>query len=234
MRMLISFVFAVGAGLVGAVGWAVAASAADRELIGVGLVVAVLTGIGARLGARERTGVLTGVIAAVAAFFTLGVGLAASSTSDRLDRLQQVNANFQSALPPYSQDVLMSYIAQGVADEWEGQGRTLDWPQRSTSELLRYQRNQFPAEAWDEAVLRYESLDQAGQREVNKLWALEHDKRRAAHRQRWQDIKDDSVKRSSPQVRQAVAIGSLVLAGIVGGVPSGASASVARTKKGRA
>jgi hypothetical protein len=224
MRILTSFIFAVGLGLLGAIAWIFLAKAMERELIGMGLVVAVLTGLGARRGARGRVGVLSGLMAVVAMFLTFGIGLAAPASGDRLERLGRVDRQFQSALPPYSRDVLMAYLAQGVADEWEAQGRTLDWPPRSTSAMLGAQRSQFPPRAWDEAVARFESLDPAGQREVDRLWAQEHARREREHQQGWQEIRaqtDPAGRRASPPVRQAVSIAALLVAALVGGVRTG-------------
>lgn len=224
VRILTSFIFAVGLGLVGVIVWIIAAKSMERELIGMGLLVAVLTGIGARRGASGRVGVLSGIMAVVAMFFTFGIGLAVPSSSDRLDRLSRVDQQLRGSMPRYSETVLMAYITQGVADEWEAQGRTLEWPPQSQSGVLRFQQNQYPKAAWDEAVLRFESLDEASQREINKLWAIEHEQRLRAHEAEWRHIeRDDSARRSSPGVRQAVAISSLVLAGLVGGVRTGAS-----------
>lgn len=222
MRVLTSFIFAVGLGLLGAIAWIAAASSMERELIGMGLLVAVLTGLGARRGARGRVGVISGLMAVVAMFLTFGIGLAVPESSDRLDRLARVDQQLQGSMPRFNNDVLMGYIAQGVADEWEAAGRDVQWPPQSQSGVLRFQPNQYPKAAWDEAVLRFESLDEASQREINKLWAIEHDKRVRAHEAEWRDIEqDDNAHRSSPQVRQVVAIASLVLAGLVGGVRTG-------------
>ncbi|MGD1915412.1 MAG: hypothetical protein ACFCBV_04390 [Phycisphaerales bacterium] len=223
MRVLFSFVLAFLAALIGAIGWAAIASSMERELIGLSLVVAVLAGIGARFGVRlrggGRAGVLTGVMAVIATFIGMSIGLAVPDSQRRLEQLRQINSNFESALPPYTPDVLMAYITQGVADEWEAEGRVLDWPPQTTSEMLRYQRNQFPAEAWAEAVLRFESLDLASQREVNKLWALEHDKRRRRHEINKDEAREQqAAHQADPEVRRAAVLGSLILAGLIGGL----------------
>jgi hypothetical protein len=133
---------AIGA-LLGALIWAAVAYFTNFEVGWIAWGVGVLAGLGAKLGADGQGGKELGVAAAGIALAGIALGkFAAVSIA--------VSGALSEGVP---EEVLISYVADAVAEESLAQGGELAWPVRETEVPDR--KEHYPAGIWSEAERRW-------------------------------------------------------------------------------
>jgi len=151
MRILGWVVAGAIVGIVGALAWAGVGIATGRQMgiiaWGVGLVV----GVAVKLAAQDERGWLSGAIAAVIALSSaLGARymLLPSAIRNAAER-QGIVAN---------ETACISYVADEIAEQWEGNGVELRWPApQSTSRANA--ATDYPDDVWREADTRWRAMD---------------------------------------------------------------------------
>lgn len=139
-------------GAIGAAVWAIVAYQFNYEIGYIAWGVGVLVGILARVGAGDDVGQTTGVAAAVIAIAAVCAGKYAAVSVAVDDVVSKASANFGTL----SDDNLKVFLAHEIVDEFEGQGRTLNWPEGMSAEDAEAEGD-FPPEVWAEVASRWDN-----------------------------------------------------------------------------
>jgi hypothetical protein len=117
-----------------------------------------LIGVGAIKGARGDGGFLVGLTAAVVALITIlggrygGVGMLVD------DHLKVAQRNLE-----VNEEIVMVFLVREVADDWEEEGRELDWPLGVRPDPITDEED-CPPELWDAAQERWAQMSPSQQR----------------------------------------------------------------------
>lgn len=152
MLLLLSIVSGSIGGAIGAGIWAAVAYHLNLEIGWLAWGVGLLVGGGVAIGARGNTGALTGSIAVIIAIISIlgaKLGVSVIVVDDYLGGYTISDAFTLSDGP--------SLMATDVADEWESEGRQLDWPDAMDNDHA-WEREEFPADVWAEAKRRWNDL----------------------------------------------------------------------------
>ena len=139
-------------GAIGAAVWAIVAYQFNYEIGYIAWGVGVLVGILARVGAGDDVGQTTGVAAAVIAIAAVCAGKYAAVSAAVDDVVREVNTHVGTM----ADDDLKIFLADEIVAEFEGQGRTLNWPEGMSVEDATDPED-YPPEVWAEVTSRWEN-----------------------------------------------------------------------------
>lgn len=142
------------AGAIGAGIWAVIAYFTGFEIGWIAWVVGLLVGIGVALGNKNEGSVPAGVLAAVLAILSV-VGGKYAMVRMVMPGENELVATSIAALA--DDEVVISYLADGVVQEFEQQGKTVSWPDGSMP-LQASVEGDYPADIWAIAATRWDAM----------------------------------------------------------------------------
>ncbi len=155
MRML-SWIVAGGiGGLIGAAIWAAIGYFANFEIGWIAWGIGFLVGIGVRMGAGSTTGPMLGVGAVVIAIASIGAGKFAVAWL-------AVDAYIAEGGVGVDQEVVISYIADAVAMEFDEAGTEVAWPSGVNPNEAAIEPD-YPVDIWSEAEARWAAMDEQEQ-----------------------------------------------------------------------
>lgn len=140
---------AVLGGVIGAAIWAAVGYFTGYEVGYVAWGVGVLAGLGANIGSNvtgDGPGTGTGMLAAVVALAAVGAGKFAV-----IEIHYQNNADLTLA-QEFDHEMLMTYVADRLAEQWEEDGIVIDWPELPENQWNRWSKEDYPADLWEMAV----------------------------------------------------------------------------------
>lgn len=167
----------------------------SRTSVNIGRVMTIFVGAGAGAGvgliARDRAGVVTGMLAV---FIALGAVVAAKYTSQALlidDKVGDVKSMMSA--DDVTDDLAITLLARDYAHRYEQSGGwKIEWPPGVTTDTA-VGKAQFPKKLWDEAVAAWNSWSDARRQEFKTAQAERHSK---ALEESVQNLKDNQFKRS--------------------------------------
>ena len=143
--MIGALVGSIVGGAIGAAIWAAVGYYTGYEVGWIAWGVGALAGLGAALGANligggPSTG--TGMLAAVIALAAVLCGKLAV-----VELYRQNDGDLQLA-NEFSHEIMMSYIADELAEQWEEDGYELDWPELPENQAYPWREADYPADLW--------------------------------------------------------------------------------------
>ncbi len=149
--MVKGLVFGILAGLAGAAVWAAISHFTGFEIGYLAWGIGLLVGLGFAAGLRGSGSVFTGVLAAVVALGAVTAGKYAAAVWD-------VDAYVKQNPPPaVSRELVVSFIADDVVEEYRQADRSLDYPPNADTEFPESESD-YPADVWAEATARFDAL----------------------------------------------------------------------------
>lgn len=145
-------------GAIGAMIWAAIGYSIDYEIGWIAWGVGLLAGLGVRAGAKDDVGVAPGLVAVVAA--VLGILLGKFVVVTLIVQGMGAGGPVED-----TQFLVVRDMADEIAYEWEEQGRPLNWPPGMSVDVA-YEREDYPADLWAEAELRWTSLPPEQQQDL--------------------------------------------------------------------
>ena len=163
---------AVVGGAAGAAIWAAVGYYTGYEIGWVAWGVGVLAGLGAAvgsnlLGSGPDTG--TGILAAVVALVAVLCGKLA------VVEMHYLNDADLTLASEFTDEVLMSYVADQVAEQWEDDGIDIDWPELPEDQWFRWRQEDYPADLWATAVQWWDETPADHQAKVRQGYRREHE-----------------------------------------------------------
>ncbi|MEO1007405.1 MAG: hypothetical protein AAFX79_02455 [Planctomycetota bacterium] len=181
MQFARALVGALVGGIIGATIWGVIAYHTGYEIGWIAWGVGVLCGIGAVAGSGGRTGDGTGILAAVVALAAIAGGKLAAWEVSYSDAEQMFETT------EFDDDILMSLIADDVAQQYMEEGIEIDWPVGMTYEDAWLEED-YPADLWDDAMARWESSSPADQQIIREAYRNKFEEDREAVRAAMREI----------------------------------------------
>ena len=132
--------------------------------------VGVLAGLGAAAGARGSAGTATGLLAAVVALMAVGAGKLAV-----VELHIQNDQDFQLA-SEFTHEVLLTYVADQVAEQWEDDGVHIDWPPLPKNQMFRWREAEYPPDLWADTLACWDEHTPQQQAEVREGFRKLHEK----------------------------------------------------------
>ncbi len=148
----------VGGGVLGALIWAGVAYAFQLEIGWIAWAIGGLVGFGVTLGNRGPGGTATGVLA---------VGISVMSIlAGKYWAVQIAMPDADTIVEAYAEQLdneefVVSYVADAVAEEFELEGKAVDWPAGVDPEQAST-RAEYPPDVWTEALTRWSTLSDDG------------------------------------------------------------------------
>lgn len=139
------------AGLVVAGAWMLVAYSLHADFRGMAILAGLLIGAGTIKGARGDCGPLVGLTAALVALVAILGGRFGAISMIIDDDVKML----QSEL--VSEEVVLLFLAEDVADEWEKEGRDIDWPLGVRPESIESEYDCSP-ELWDATTGRWTQM----------------------------------------------------------------------------
>lgn len=167
--MIGAIVGALVGGALGAAIWAGVGYFTGYEIGWIAWGVGVLSGLGAAAGARGSAGTGTGLLAAVVALAAVGAGKLA------VVELHMQNDQDLNLAGEFTNEVLMSYVADLVAEQWEEDGVAIDWPPLPENQWMRWSERDYPPDLWADALAYWDEHTPKQQAEVREYYRKEHE-----------------------------------------------------------
>jgi hypothetical protein len=142
------------AGAIGAGIWAVIAYFTGFELGWIAWGVGLLVGVGVAIGNKGEGSVPAGVLAAVLAILSVVGGKYAMVRMVIPDEGELV-ASTIAALE--DEELVVSYVADGVVQEFEQQGKAVNWPE-GVERFQAVAEGDYPADVWAIAASRWDAM----------------------------------------------------------------------------
>ncbi len=163
---------AIVGGAVGAAVWAAVGFYTGYEISWIAWGVGVLTGAGTALGANLAGGGPsngTGMLAAVVALVAVGVG-----------KLAVVEIHYQNdadltLAQEFTHEIMMTYIADELAEQWEDDGIEVDWPELPDNQWNRWREADYPPDLWAETVAWWDDTPAAEQSKIREGYRKLHE-----------------------------------------------------------
>lgn len=170
--MVGAVVGAVVGGAVGAAIWAGVGYYTGYEIGWVAWGVGVLTGLGAAVGSNVLgggPGTGTGILAAVVALVAVLCG-----------KLAVVEMHYQNDADltlahEFNHEIMMSYIADELAGQWEEDGVVINWPDLPDNQWARWREEDYPADLWATAVQWWDDTPADHQAKVREGYRKLHE-----------------------------------------------------------
>lgn len=150
-------VVTVVAGIACAVVWTLMVYTLHREFKFVALAVGAVVGVAAIKGARGDGGPVVALTAAAVALCAIMGGRYGGLSMWLDDEVALVKRQVAET------DLVMLYLADDVATEWEDAGREVDWPYGQRPDFLEFSWD-FPEDVWAEAQARWAMMTSTQQR----------------------------------------------------------------------
>lgn len=164
-----ALVGALVGGALGAALWAGVGYYTGYEVSWIAWGVGVLAGLGAAAGARGSAGTATGLLAAVVALVAVGAGkLAVVELHMHNDKDLELSREF-------THEVLLTYVADLVAEQWEDDGLHIDWPPLPSNQWARWREADYPPDLWADALAYWDEHTPQQQAEVRDYYRREHE-----------------------------------------------------------
>ena len=142
------------AGAIGAAAWAAIVYYTGYEVGYVAWGVGFLVGLASKVGSRGAGDVASGVIAAVITVASIGAGKYAATYFI-------VSPYFSTDASELSEDLLISFYADGVVFERMDAGIEVEWPENANPEGNDAGPDDYPEDIWTEAQERWNAQSEA-------------------------------------------------------------------------
>lgn len=152
---------AVG-GLLGAAAWAALMYFLHLEIGWLAWGVGILAGVGVAVVVKDERTAMTGVIAAVIALGSLALGKYAGVHFLAKDALSEMQADLLSDNFTFTLADAQISLADQVVEEYEDQGKAVNWPAGMTYEDAE-QPEHYPPDLWADAQGRWNAMSAAEQ-----------------------------------------------------------------------
>lgn len=136
--------------------WMVIAATLHRDFRGMAVLAGLVIGAGAIKGARGDGGFLVGVTAAVVALAAIlggRFGAVSMIVDEDIKQIQRVLVD---------EETVMLFLAEDVADEWEDEGREVEWPLGMRPESIEFESD-CPPDLWEATKERWVGMSPAQQ-----------------------------------------------------------------------
>lgn len=192
-------------GAAGAAIWAAVGFYTGYEVGWIAWGVGVLTGLGAMVGANILGGgpsTATGVLAAVIALVAVGVG-----------KLTVIEMHYQNdgdlaLASEFTDEIMMSYVADQVAEHWEQEGYDIDWPELPDNQWYRWREEDFPPDLWAETLAYWEEQTPEHQAAARKAFRERHEANVAAVEAEYASFSSENFLSGFDAIWILLAIGS--------------------------
>jgi len=175
MPYLRSLLFAAIAAGVGCGVWVAVAQQTGLQLVLLALPIAALVGAGAAFGAKGYASDLTGVMALVLTAGAIAGAVLLSQDAIEAVRRDRLTREIQDFYPQFDREVMMSYVADQVVDDWAQSGRRMQWPAHTDEETRGWYAQDYPRNVWTEAERRYDSYPPDDQAMIYDAFERHHD-----------------------------------------------------------
>ncbi|MCA9295800.1 MAG: hypothetical protein KC983_04770 [Phycisphaerales bacterium] len=173
MRYMGAILGGVIAGAIGAAVWAGIAIGTGYEIGWIAWGIGALVGFGVLVGGKGQAGGMGAVIAILLAVLSIMVGKYATvhmavseliAKGSSSEYAQEIRDSMNS---PEGAELLTSYVADSVAEEWEGEGRAVNWP-AGIDPYTGVTKDEYPPDVWLEAASRLRSMNPMERRELEQ------------------------------------------------------------------
>lgn len=144
-------------GMGGALIWALISGFANFELGWIAWGIGFLVGVGSNIGSQNQGGLIHGALAVLVALVCLFAGKVGGAAISVNRYVAQNPAEFE-----VTQELVISYIADDVAEEMFEQGTELVWPEHMDDiDAVATSQVDYPPEVWTEAQRRWDGWDES-------------------------------------------------------------------------
>lgn len=159
-------------GAIGAAIWAAVGYFTGYEVGWIAWGVGVLAGLGAAVGsnvAGDGPSTGTGVLAAVVALAAVGAGKLA------VVEIHYMNDADLALAQEFNNEILMTYVADQLAEQWEEDGIHIDWPELPDNQWYRWTEADYPPDLWAEAVVWWNETPAEEQVQIREAYRELHE-----------------------------------------------------------
>ena len=192
-------------GAAGAAIWAAVGYYTGYEIGWIAWGVGVLAGLGAAvgsnvLGSGPSTG--TGLLAAAVALVAVLCGKLAV-----VEIHYQNDADLQLA-HEFNHEIMMSYVADELAEQWEADGIELDWPELPNNQWARWREQDYPSDLWAEANQWWDDTPKDHQDKVREGYRKLHEESVQEVEQAYADYETEDLFSAFDAIWMLLAVGS--------------------------
>lgn len=192
-------------GAIGAAIWAAVGYFTGYEVGWIAWGVGVLAGLGAAVGSNvggsgPSTG--TGVLAAVVALAAVGAGKLAV-----IEIHYQNDADLALA-QEFTHEILMTYVADQLAEQWEDDGISIDWPELPDNQWGRWSEGDYPADLWAESVSWWNETPPEEQGKIREAYRAMHEANVSEAEQFYADLGSENFLTGFDAIWMLLAVGS--------------------------
>jgi hypothetical protein len=153
-------------GLIGAAIWAGIAYGTGYEIGWIAIGVGALVGFGVLLVSKGSLGPVGGVLAVVISIAALLGGKYAAVELQLRHELEAAGIGDPSNVVIDDEELLISYVADQVVEEYQAEGKPVNWPRLTMEEPE--EEADYPPDVWADAVTRWETMSDAERDEFRR------------------------------------------------------------------
>ncbi|MFI4882510.1 MAG: hypothetical protein ACIAQU_08000 [Phycisphaerales bacterium JB064] len=192
-------------GAAGAAIWAAVGYYTGYEIGWIAWGVGVLTGVGTAIGANALgggPGTGTGILAAVVALAAVLCGKLA------VVELHYQNDADLALAQEFNHEVMMTYVADELAEQWEEDGIVIDWPDLPDNQWYRWREQDYPPDLWAEAQAWWDETPADHQAKVREGYREMHESNISDAEEMYAEFESEGLLSAFDAIWMLLAVGS--------------------------